>query len=398
MERLFAWLLVFVGVLTVSGYGTEAEENAVDWDSLSFFDSDLDRSEFERVVSDIFAPYGGWETFVRVEDAGVWVSTSSEKAEDVFMPFASIRIFSEGAESESRGLEGLKIALDPGHIGGVWGAMEERAISVFGNEPVQEGDLTLATALRLRDRLESLGAIVWLTRETSEPVTPLRPADFLEEAKAYHANDIGVSDEELQESIRERSEILFYRKAEIEARAERLNSEFKPDLTLALHYNAEGWVDPENPVLVESNNAHVLVHGSYLAGELVREDMRFQFLKHIARQHYKIEIPLAEAIAESMVEITGLEPYHYGSENAKRLGESKYVWSRNLLANRIFDCPVVYLEPWILNSVTIYPWAREGEYEGTRMIEGVERKSLPAVYSDFVVNGLLSFYGHSEGK
>ena len=34
------------------------------------------------------------------------------------------------------------------------------------------------------------------------------------------------------------------------------------------------------------------------------------------------------------------------------------VWARNLLANRIYGCPVVFLEPYIANSLATYPRAQ----------------------------------------
>lgn len=390
VSAIFAFVYMF---LLAQAHAVEsADDVSVPWDSLNFQRSDLGRDDFEQVVNKVFAPFGGWQSFLRIEDGGVWISTDVGKVEDQFRPFVSIKPFFDFANKASSGLNGLRIALDPGHIGGAWGEMEERSIAMGGESPVQEGDLTLATALRLRERLEALGATVFLTRDRAEPVTSMRPADFLEEATAYYENEIGITEAQRSENIRKRAELLFYRKAEIEARSELLNTNFKPDLTLALHYNATGWEDPENPELVDANNGHVLVHGSYLPSELEEEGMRFQLLSHISKQYYKIEIPLATAIAKAMVEETGLPPYHYEGGNAKLLEGSEYVWSRNLLANRIFDSPVVYLEPWILNSKEVYPWAKEGDYEGVRSVDGVERLSLPRVYADFVMAGLLEFY------
>jgi N-acetylmuramoyl-L-alanine amidase len=43
-------------------------------------------------------------------------------------------------------LNGLRVAIDPGHIGGPWAQMEERSTRYHGSAPVQEGDLNLITA------------------------------------------------------------------------------------------------------------------------------------------------------------------------------------------------------------------------------------------------------------
>src|SRR5262249_61869824 len=47
---------------------------------------------------------------------------------------------------QDKPLSGLKIALDPGHLGGKWAKMEERWFQVGETKPVQEGDLTMLVA------------------------------------------------------------------------------------------------------------------------------------------------------------------------------------------------------------------------------------------------------------
>src|SRR5262249_40246153 len=67
-------------------------------------------------------------------------------------------------------LSGLRIALDPGHLGGKWAKMEERWFQVGNSPPVQEGDLTLRVARLLAPRLRALGAKVSSVRNSSEPI------------------------------------------------------------------------------------------------------------------------------------------------------------------------------------------------------------------------------------
>src|SRR5512132_94 len=80
-------------------------------------------------------------------------------------------------------LAGLKIALDPGHLGGNWAKVEERWFQVGDSLPVQEGDLTLRVARVLALRLRDLGAKVSFVRSTDEPTTGKRPDDFRELAR-----------------------------------------------------------------------------------------------------------------------------------------------------------------------------------------------------------------------
>src|SRR5262249_48357423 len=171
-------------------------------------------------------------------------------------------------------LSGLKIALDPGHLGGSWAKMEERWFQVGNSKPVQEGDLTLRVAQLLARRLRDLGAKVSFVRSIDEPTTSKRPDDFRELARKIlikngvpqpHADVLDSTDPEKEKTIRWQSEILFYRYSEIRRRAALVNFKLHPDLVLCLHFNAEGWGDPSNPMLTDANHLHLLVNGSYLA-------------------------------------------------------------------------------------------------------------------------------------
>ncbi len=61
------------------------------------------------------------------------------------------------------GLEGKRIAIDPGHGGHDPGAIYPRGTR---NPEIMEKDIVLAVSLALRDLLEEAGAIVFMTRET----------------------------------------------------------------------------------------------------------------------------------------------------------------------------------------------------------------------------------------
>ena len=80
-------------------------------------------------------------------------------------------------------LSGVKIALDPGHIGGAWAKMEERWFKSGDAAPVEEGEMTLRVAKMLAVKLRALGARVSFVRDKAEPVTPFRPDDFRETAR-----------------------------------------------------------------------------------------------------------------------------------------------------------------------------------------------------------------------
>lgn len=351
------------------------------WSRLDAFQGKWSRQAFERAMDGVYSPNADWRIWIQVEAKGAWIEeTETLGGSRYWMAFGTA---SQGGPAKSaNSLEGMRIALDPGHIGGAWGPIEERSFRVGDQPIVQEGDLVLAACQRAASRLRSLGAEVWLTREDAEPVTPLRGEDFLEEAKRRLGE--GASEEELSKL----AERLFYRTAEIWARAEALAA-WQPDIALALHINASSVEDPENQPLHGKNDMHILVNGCYLAEELADPAQRFAMLWRLFNRYHEEERELAFGMKRAMREAIDLPPYVYGGGNAYSLDIEKYVFARNLLANRVFDCPVVYLEPWQANSVEVYRWAAAGDYEGTREIGGISRRSLPAVYADFVVQGVL---------
>jgi hypothetical protein len=67
------------------------------------------------------------------------------------------------------------------------------------------------------------------------------------------------------------------------------------------------------------------------------------------------------------------------------------VYARNLLATRLYRCPVVYCEPYVMNSKDVFARIQAGDYEGTRNINGVERKSIFREYADSVAEGLADY-------
>ena len=201
------------------------------------------------------------------------------------------------------------------------------------------------------------------------------------------------NDPEKEQTIRWQSEILFYRYSEIRRRAVLVNTKLHPDLVLCLHFNAEGWGDPSNPTLLDTNHLHLLVNGSYLKEELEFDDERFEMVRRLLSRAYDEELPLAEAVAASMAKASGLPPYQYPTTlTTTKVGSTGYVYARNLLATRLYRCPVVYCEPYVMNSNDAFARIQAGDYDGTRNVNGLERKSIFREYADSVADGLAEYY------
>ncbi len=301
-------------------------------------------------------------------------------------------------------LSGLHIALDPGHIGGSYAKMEERYLTFHPDKPgevVMEGEHVLVVAQLLKARLEALGARVSLVREKNEPVSTHQPAEYRNIAmQVLRENGIltpkdsyaGLGNAEKVMTIQWQSEKLFYRTAEINARAKLVNEQLKPDLVICLHLNAAPWGDPANPSPTPENHMHLLINGCYLPDELLLQDERFGMLHRLLTRTHDEELPLAEAVSDSLAARTGLKPFVYTTPNARLATANGYVYARNLLANRIYDCPVIYAEPYVMNNQETYDRLVLGAYSGRTLVGGKLRPSIFHEYADGVLDGVVNYY------
>jgi N-acetylmuramoyl-L-alanine amidase len=363
-----------------------------EWSSLDRFQQTITKDEFVRLLTQVYAPRDAWQEYFTIADDHATVVTVPGQTPfrlDFAPDQASVKPVPRYWNS-TRSLRGLRIALDPGHLGGQWARMEERWMQVGDNKPVIEGDMVLYVARLLKKELEQRGAKVSLIRDSDRPTTNLRPKK-LKGVAVRHLREQGRAVNPA--SLKSETERLFYRTAEIRARAKKVNSHLKPDLVLALHFNAESWGNPVRPTLTNVNHLHLLVSGCYSARELSYDDQRYELVLKLLNRSYDKELSVSRAIAQSMARATGLPPYTYGSDTAINVGGSPYIWARNLLANRLFECPVVYLEPYVMNNQEVTDRVHLGDYGGRRNINGTPRESIYREYAHGVVDGLVAYYG-----
>lgn len=371
-----------------------------DWQALDGFQQTITRSDFERLLTTVFTTSDAWRGFIVIDDSAALIHTGRAEPEDVFVlnfvgaePAPLPRHWLASHElppaPADKPLAGLHIAIDPGHIGGEWAKMEERWFLVGDGLPVCEGDMTLKVAELLKPQLEQLGATVSLVRDSAEPVTTLRPESLASEAQDAHA-----SPEDSPASLRRFAERLFYRTAEIRARANLVNQTIRPDLVLCLHFNAEGWGNPAKPTLVKNSHLHLLLNGAYTDDEVILDDQRFAMLVKLLQRTHEEEARVGATVADVFAEASGLPPYRYhaDSRNALPVNNHPYLWARNLLANRLYDCPVIYMEPYVMNSVTDHARIQAGDYKGLREIADKQRPSIFREYADAMAAGLATHY------
>ncbi len=411
----------FFSLLTAAGLALSAALPAAEpvsvladaprWSDLAPYQKTITRAEFLRLLDTVYAPGGAWKECIEVGQNSARIRQPGHWGSDFRLEFAASpaealpppRFWKAAPSSPSqpgKPLAGYTIALDPGHLGGRWAKMEERWFQIGNTKPVMEGEMTLLTARHLAERLTALGANVALIRKTSEPVTAERPSTLRGAARAELAREGvvnppegygGPNDPRKTESVQWQSELLFYRIAEIRERARRVNTQIRPDLVICLHCNAEEWGDPAHPQLTDKNHLHLLVNGNYHQGELALADVRHEMLLKLLTRSASVELPLSAQVASAMARATGLPPYEYHSGKARPAG-SPYVWTRNLLASRLYRCPVVYCEPYVMNSQPVFERVQLGDYEGVRRVNGEDRKSLYHEYADAVAEGVAAYF------
>ena len=371
-----------------------------DWQSLQAFQNSITRTDFERLLTTVFTTGRGWQSVIEIDDLEARIRTGNQGGSEVFhLRFATPehttptpRQWKSAADlppaPAAKPLTGLRVAIDPGHLGGHWAKIEERWFVVGNGAPIREGNLTLTVARLLKPRLEALGASVSLVRSKNAPVTPLRPAALL--AIARDSSSPAATPAALQKT----ADRLFYRTAEIHARAHLVNDSLKPDLVLCLHFNADSWGDPNHPKLVTRHHLHLLLNGAYTDAEVALADQRFAMLEKLLRRTHEEEALVAAGVADTFAASTHLPPFVYpaGSSNALPVNGHPYLWARNLLANRLYDCPVIFMEPYVMNSTLDYPRLAAGDYAGLRHVNGKAQASIFREYADALAQALARHY------
>lgn len=409
MLRCFLLLFGLLQATELAGADISPLGDKPRWPTLERYQETITRDDFTRLLQNVYATRGyddlvqiGDDSVRIVEDAAAQTSFVLRFAEETprKLPAQYWRPIDKlGPASRKRPLRGLNVALDPGHLGGHWAKMEERWFRVGDQPAVEEGELTWRVARILAQKLRALGADVSFARRHDRPTTPRRPDEFHEIAREVLAKtgvtepraDYKADDVDKDKSIRWQSELLFYRQSEIRYRAKKVNMKLQPDLVLCLHLNAEDWGDPKNPTLIDRNHFHVLINGSYLPDEIMHDDVRYEMVRRLLSRTHEEELPLADAMATTFAQETGLPPYQYTTDTVAKVGTSGYVYARNLLATRVFRCPVIYFEPYVMNSTEGFARIEAGDYEGTREFYGVQRKSIFREYAEAVADGLADY-------
>jgi N-acetylmuramoyl-L-alanine amidase len=295
-----------------------------------------------------------------------------------------------------RPLTELHLALDPGHIGGIWAAWEWREFRISNEDHwVREGELVLEVARRIRTRLTRLGAKVTLLREDCQPINPKTFIDYWSLAAA---EEIPPTELTLKAqlghalALSNRAIRLAIVRGEIAERARLVNEVIQPDALISLHINAAAWPDGGREQLVDSDHAHVLIFGCLSEAELASPRQQLRLVEKLSNSSGAVEARLGAALGSALIEATGLPASDYQGRNAIRIDpEVPSLWARNLMLLRLVDCPTVLMEPYISNSHSSY--ARiQNALSAREYHEPLPADDILVEYADAVVTGVLRAY------
>lgn len=420
-RRLILWACVLLLGLPLMGRAAEHDAGVLMWRQLDRLQGTVSRGEFLSAVQRVYSPSGAFLEYVEIDAGGATVYSDKEHTRRLWrlefsdapgrdMPYRfDPELVKEFEPEEKRvasfekPLEGLTICLDPGHIGGDWANIEERYFRIRKDPPVKEGELNLTVCELLAPMLEEAGARVVWTKRDFQPVTHKRPFMLMEEGielfRHHHADRI----EEFLKSSRKhdklvnqsmwRAEFIFYRAYEIAARAQKVNR-LRPDFTVCVHFNAAPWRG-RRPYLSSRTKSKtvVFVHGAYMDEELESDEHKFHLMRKLLEKSSEREVALGTSVAEQLRLFWGWPPENYqGSGYAHRVNGHPYVWARNLMANRMFDGPTVFIEGPYMNDPRVYPRLQAGDYEGLREIRGLPQRSVFREFAEIIAEGIILHY------
>lgn len=306
-------------------------------------------------------------------------------------------------------LSGLKIVIDPGHMGtDFWDEKTGKFVEVNG-EKVSEGKINLWTAYLVANELEGLGANVILTRTEDGPVsrnnyqtfnaTPSIYQYFYDSLDDWMPKYLSLSDSAIKKTIKQKTEVrkaflssqrdeFFIGDEDLGARSKIIDEE-QPDIVLDIHYDASDSYHTQT----HSNSLEAFVPGGFLANETGSRLIKSFALKHLLdARRYDASIDLASEVVQAMSASEGVS-IQRSPEFANGFKIKDGVYARNLyITRRNLSALMVYLE------CLHYDYAPEfknlsnpteiGSYHGIQFIYPPRIKAV----AEGITTGLLNYF------
>ena len=285
----------------------------------------------------------------------------TDKERDFFFSkYSSTKI----EKNTTKKLEGIKIAIDPGHIAGnhAMALIEGKNLKFSKkNYPqlkkdsilIAEGILTFATAQILKAQLENDGAEVFLTRSENLTAFGLTYDEWLIKNKnkfldsLFASGKISLSKKEaLKKKNKKEFFYDFFRDIDLVKRAELINK-FKPDASIIIHYNVDeknhNWEKPTT-----KNFCMAFIPGAFDAKILQTDIARTNLIRLLLSNHLSLSeklssLTVTEFHEKLTIPIATKKDADYLLNNCK-YASKEGVYCRNLALCRLIQSPLVYGE------------------------------------------------------
>ncbi|MGZ3724235.1 MAG: N-acetylmuramoyl-L-alanine amidase [Pseudobdellovibrio sp.] len=315
-------------------------------------------------------------------------------------------------------LKGLRIALDPGHMGTPeWDEITGKYVQNKDGRRLSEGLLVLEASLLLEQKLKALGAEVLITHRVPGPVSPT-PVENIN-LKYYAGQELKrniLSDwfqkllatpgsqqklfaafensPELQSLYSENArDHYFILREDLHARADMINA-FKPDIVLVIHMDAGGSNDGNGINPEKYDKVKTFVEGNLAPVEWSSPTDRTMLARQLLNAHsWNASVDLSRSVIQSMTAGMALEPEIYNENNSQPIEAG--ISTRNLYLTRtITDTALSYVECLYYDDADEFN--RLADYKYKMIIDG---KSYPyserlVQLSDSLLNGVTGFVEH----
>jgi N-acetylmuramoyl-L-alanine amidase len=269
--------------------------------------------------------------------------------------------------ASSKPLGGLRIAIDPGHIASdmEMAKIESRFVELRMPDgsglSFCEGDLTLSTALLIKEKLEKDGAVVFLTRSRGN--TGADGLTFREWRKWKLPSLLKEkfkgtgSEKTIQYWTKQAPEGKVYQefflKYDLDLRASLIN-QFQPDLTVVIHFNAA----PKKPVWdkpVNENFNMVFMPGAFLKNELSAPQFRYDFMRMLILDNLNESARFSGLVLDEFVRKLNVPAIPEKNDimylNRSSIFVRNGVYARNLGLCRLINSPMCYGESLYQDNV-----------------------------------------------
>ena len=339
---------------------------------------------------------GAWQKFFRIggtsESSMIWKSFRDPESQErlsfeipllgpaeVIRPNAHTQRLQTIASqaNSSLPLRGLRVALDPGHMGGdFWDHETGKYVEDERGRKLSEGLLALQTALLLEQELRALGAEVSLTRRSLSAVTPTPYREL--DLRAWGLRELRESQlldwfqdlltrapigadlfRTFERSPRVRNLFdasqrgkYFILREDLIARSTQMSA-FSPDISLVLHFDTSD--PPGNPHglnRADHNGTKTYISGAFQPEEFASQESRELFTAHLLdRDARESSLRLSRAVVQAISTRLQLGLETFGGREATPVEPG--IFARNLgVSRRLTGHAVSYVECLFYNGPT----------------------------------------------